>query len=116
MVLLAGPTLLLQLMVTFNLGETDAVTLNPGDSTEVQVNVNGNSINGYGRTTVQFISNQGAFGNAEFRYTTFGLDVLVVDDDDGKNYEPYIENELVSLSSELRDNHKRLYSMRMPIV
>ncbi|MCU0415234.1 MAG: T9SS type A sorting domain-containing protein, partial [Ignavibacteriaceae bacterium] len=85
---------------TFNLGETDAVTLNPGDSTEVQVNVNGNSINGYGKTTVQFISNQGSFGNAEFRYTTFGLDVLVVDDDGGKNYEPYIESELVTLNSE----------------
>jgi len=85
---------------TFNLGETDAVTLNPGDSTEVQVNINGNSINGYGKTTAQFISNQGSFGDAEFRYTTFGLDVLVVDDDDGKYYEQYIENELVSLNSE----------------
>jgi archaellum component FlaG (FlaF/FlaG flagellin family) len=85
---------------TFNLGETDAVTLNPGDSTEVQVNINGNLINGYGKTTVQFISNQGSFGIAEFRYTTFGLDVLVIDDDDGKNYESYIENELVSLNAE----------------
>lgn len=85
---------------TFNLGETDAVTLSPGDSTEVLVNVNGNSINGYGKTTVQFISNQGSFGNAEFRYTTFGLDVLVVDDDDGQNYESYIENELVTINAE----------------
>jgi archaellum component FlaG (FlaF/FlaG flagellin family) len=85
---------------TFNLSETDAVALSPGDSTEVQINVNGNSINGYGKTTVHFISNQGSFGNAEFRYTTFGLDVLVVDDDDGQNYESYIENELVSLNAE----------------
>ena len=85
---------------TFNLGETDAVTLNPGDSTEVQVNVNGNSINGYGKTTVQFISNQGSFGNAEFRYTTFGLDVLIVDDDGGLNYENYMQSELLSLNSE----------------
>jgi len=43
---------------TFNYGETDAVTLNPGDSTEIQVNVDPNLINGYGQTTVQFISNQ----------------------------------------------------------
>jgi len=85
---------------TFNLGETDTVTLSPGDSTEIQVNINGNSINGYGKTTAQFISNQGSFGNVEFRYTTFGLDVLVVDDDDRKNYEPYIENELVTLNAE----------------
>jgi len=85
---------------TFNLGETDIVTINPGDSTEVQVNVNGNSINGYGKTTVHSISNQGESGSAEFRYTTFGLDVLVVDDDEGKNYESYIENELVTLNAE----------------
>jgi archaellum component FlaG (FlaF/FlaG flagellin family) len=85
---------------TFNLGETDAVSVSPGDSTEVEVNVNGNSINGYGKTTVHFISNQGSFGNVEFRYTTFGLNVLVVDDDGGPNYEQYIENELVSLNAE----------------
>jgi archaellum component FlaG (FlaF/FlaG flagellin family) len=85
---------------TFNADETDAVTLNPGDSTEIQVNVNANSINGYGKTIVQFISNQGSFGNAEFRFTTFGLDVLVVDDDGGPNYEEYIQNELVSLNSD----------------
>ena len=72
---------------TFNFNETDVVTLNPGDSTDIEVSVSANSINGYGKTTVQFISNQGSFGNAEFRYTTFGLDVLVVDDDDGENYE-----------------------------
>ncbi|MBE0570676.1 MAG: T9SS type A sorting domain-containing protein [Ignavibacteriaceae bacterium] len=85
---------------TFILGETDAVILNPGDSTEVQVNVNGNSINGFGKTTIQFISNQGSFGNAEFRYTTFGLDVLIVDDDGGPNYEEYIQSELLNLNSE----------------
>ncbi|MDH3269658.1 MAG: hypothetical protein OEM46_12480, partial [Ignavibacteria bacterium] len=85
---------------TFNIGETDTVTLSPGDSTEIQVGVNANSINGYGTTTVHFISNQGSFGNAEFRYTTFGLDVLVVDDDGGENYQEYFQNELINLSSE----------------
>jgi hypothetical protein len=84
---------------TFNLGETDAVTVNPGDSTEIQVYVNANSNNGYGKTTVQFISNQGELGSAEFRYTTFGLDVLVVADDGGAKYETYIENELQSMSA-----------------
>lgn len=85
---------------TFNLGETDTVTLSPGDSTEVQVNVSANSINGFGKTTVEFISNQGSFGNAEFRYTTFGLDVLIVDDDGGGNYEEYFQSELINLSSD----------------
>ena len=85
---------------TFNIGETDSVTLNPGDSTEIQVGVAPNSINGYGKTTVHFLSNQGESGSAEFRFTTFGLDVLVVDDDGGPNYEEYIQNELVSLNSE----------------
>ena len=85
---------------TFNLGETDTVTLNPGDSTAIEVNVSGNSIDGYGKTTVQFLSNQGSYGSAEFKYTTFGLNFLVVDDDGGEAYEEYIENELITLSSE----------------
>lgn len=85
---------------TFNLGESDAVTLNPGDSTEVQVNVNGNSLNGYGKTSVHFLSNQGSFGQVEFRYTTFGLDVLIVDDDGGANYEEFFETELTNLSTD----------------
>jgi len=85
---------------TFNLGESDAVTLDPGDSTEVQVNVNGNSFNGYGKTSVHFLSNQGSFGDVEFRYTTFGLDVLIVDDDGGANYEEFFETELTNLSTD----------------
>ena len=35
---------------------------------------------------------QGSFGLAEFGYTTFGLDVLVVDDDGGGNYEEYFQS------------------------
>jgi hypothetical protein len=49
---------------------------------------------------LQFYSEQGSFGSAEFRYTTFGLDVLVVDDDGGNDYENYMENELLILASE----------------
>ena len=85
---------------TFNLGETDTVTINPGDSISVQVSVNGNSINGYGKTYAQFYSVQGTFGITEFKFTTFGLDLLVVDDDGGMNYEEYIVNELNTLGSE----------------
>ena len=85
---------------TFNLGQTDTVTINPGDSTEVQVNVNGNSVNGFGKTMAHFISDQGSYGDVEFRYTTFGLDVLIVADDNGENYETYFQNELITQNSE----------------
>ncbi|MBT8391626.1 MAG: T9SS type A sorting domain-containing protein [Ignavibacteriaceae bacterium] len=85
---------------TFNLGESDTLTLNPGDSTEVLIGVNGNSINGFGKTELQFYSEQGSFGNVEFRFTTFGLNILVVDDDGGNDYENYIENELLIFASE----------------
>jgi len=85
---------------TFNYGETDAVTLDPGDSTQIQANVTPNFINGYGKTTIQFLSNQGSFGYADYTYTTFGLDVLVVDDDGGEHYENYFENELINLNSD----------------
>lgn len=85
---------------TFDYGETDAITLNPGDSTQVQANVSPNFINGYGKTAIQFLSNQGSFGYAEYTYTTFGLDVLVVDDDGGEDYEVYFQNELINLNSD----------------
>ena len=85
---------------TFNLGQADTVTINPGDSTSILVSVNGNSINGYGKTYAQFNSVQGTFGITEFKFTTFGLDILVVDDDDGMNYEEYIIHELNTLGSE----------------
>jgi len=85
---------------TFNLGQTDTVTIDPGDSTEVQVNVNGNSLNGFGKTMAHFISDQGSYGDVEFRYTTFGLDVLIVADDNGGNYETYFQNELITQNYE----------------
>lgn len=83
---------------TFNLGETDTVTLSPGDSTQILINVNANSIIGYGKTTAQFVSNHGSASNVEFSYTTFGLDVLIVDDDGGQDYESYFENELLTMN------------------
>ncbi len=85
---------------TFNYGQTDTVTVNPGDSTEIQVSINANSHNGFGKTYLNFISDQGSYGSTEFRFTTFGLNVLVVDDDGDKNYENYIDNELDNMSAE----------------
>lgn len=85
---------------TFNLGQTDVLTLNPGDSTEIFVNVNANAINGYGKTLLNFLSNQGSFGNTEFTFTTFGLKNLVVDDDGGADYENYFLTQLENMSVE----------------
>jgi len=85
---------------TFNYGETDTVTVNPGDSTEVQIGVNANSIPGYGVTETQFLSDQGTYGKVEFRYTTFGLDVLIVADDDDANYETYFQEAIIPLNTQ----------------
>jgi hypothetical protein len=85
---------------TFNLGDTDTVTVNPGDSISVQVSVNANSINGYGKTDAKFYSLNGSYGIAKFKFTTFGLNILVVDDDGGMDYEKYIVQELIALGSE----------------
>ncbi|RKZ00373.1 MAG: hypothetical protein DRQ13_00565 [Ignavibacteriae bacterium] len=85
---------------TFNLGETDTVTVNPGDSISVQISVNANSINGYGKTDAKFYSLNGSYGIVKFKFTTFGLEILVVDDDGGMNYEEYIVDELNTLGSE----------------
>jgi hypothetical protein len=85
---------------TFNYGQTDTVTVSPGDSTEIAINVSANLVNGYGLTTAQFLSNQGSYGSVMFKLTTFGLDILVIDDDGGEDYETYFQDELVSLNSD----------------
>jgi hypothetical protein len=99
-----GPAAWLQTFATvngtFNLGDTDTVSVNPGDSTAVQILVNANSVNGYGKSKIQFYSDHSAYGFAEMKFTTFGLDVLVVDDDGGEDYESYFDQELESMNAE----------------
>lgn len=85
---------------TFNLGETDTVTVVPGDSTLITIDVNANSIRGYGSTTLTYVAEHGGAGFIELRYTTNGLDLLVVDDDGGANYEEWLTVELDSLNKE----------------
>ena len=85
---------------TFNLGDTDTITVDPGDSISVQISVIANSVMGYGKTKVQFYSNHGAAGLTEMKFTTFGLNTLVVDDDGGANYEEYFESELDSINAD----------------
>ena len=85
---------------TFNLGDTDTITVDPGDSISVQISVIANSVMGYGKTRVQLYSNHGAAGLSEMKFTTFGLNILVVDDDGGASYEEYFESELDSINAD----------------
>jgi archaellum component FlaG (FlaF/FlaG flagellin family) len=85
---------------TFNHGEPDSVALNPGDSTSVEIRVTANTEIGYGRITLSALSSLGSGGTVLFKFTTFGLNVLVVDDDGGEPYEEYITHELETLSYE----------------
>ncbi len=84
---------------SFTTGETDTIAVTTGDSTIITVNVNANSIQGYGVSTLDFQSLNYAAnaGEIDLRFATFGLDVLVVDDDGNKPYESYCLEKLDSL-------------------
>lgn len=86
---------------TFGPGDIDSVEVLPGDSTLISVEINPNSENGYGKTEVEFWSKNSpsTFGSTMLRFTTFGLDILVVDDE-SENYETYFTDELDNLGKE----------------
>jgi len=85
---------------TFNLGETDTVTVVPGDSTQISVEANANSIQGYGIIILSYVAESGNVGQIELHRTTYGVDILVVDDNGGTNYEEWIIVELDLLNKE----------------
>jgi len=80
---------------TFPIGAIDSVDVASGDSTEVTVEVNPNSITGFGRTTIHFASKNlpALRGSKTLRFATFGLDILIVDDE-SNDYENYMSFEL----------------------
>jgi hypothetical protein len=86
---------------THQIGEIDSVDLNPGDTTVVTISVNPNSVIGFGKTTLEFWSKNAASasGSIEFRLATYGIDVLVVDDE-SDDYENYITTALDNLGQE----------------
>ena len=94
-----GPALWGQTYTTINgihqIGEIDSLDLNPGDTTSVTVTVNPNSEIGFGKTKLEFWSKNAVstFGSIDFRLATFGLDVLVVDDE-SEDYENYVTTAL----------------------
>jgi len=81
---------------TFPAGHVDSVQVNSGDTTTVTVTINPNSIDGYGVTNIEFLSNG---GSARLRNaTTTGIDILVVDADD-EDYETAMTNSLDNVFS-----------------
>ena len=84
---------------THPIGEIDSVDVVPGDSTTIIVSVDPNSIIGFGKATLEFSSKNSpsAIGSLEFRLATFGLDILVVDDDQTETYEDYFTAALDNL-------------------
>ncbi len=84
---------------TFPIGQTDSITLQPGDSTTITVEVNPNGEIGFGTAVLEFLSQNNIAGSQDFRLATFGLDVLIVADDDGAGYEHYTVTEMNNLGA-----------------
>jgi hypothetical protein len=81
---------------TFPAGQSDFVTVNVGDSTEITVTLNPNSVDGYGSGLLGFVSsnNPGLSETAACRLVTqTGIDYLVVDATDGQ-YGDYLISSL----------------------
>ncbi|GAB4327516.1 MAG: hypothetical protein Kow0037_01140 [Calditrichia bacterium] len=81
---------------TFPLGHIDPVSVNSDDTVMIHVKVSPNGIDGAGKTTVNFYSQNsaGLTGAAVVRnVTNTGIDILVVDAEDD-NYEDYIATAL----------------------
>ncbi len=86
---------------TFDLGETDSVQVNPGDSTLVTIDVNPQGTNGAGKTKLNFASrySPGNHGSAVMRnVTSGGVYALVVDAGDG--YSTYIDSSMQDVFGE----------------
>lgn len=81
---------------TFPFGTVDTVAIASGDSTEITVTVNPNSVDGFGLTTLTYTSRTepGTTGSIIFRnVTTSGVEVLVVDAS-GEGYGDLVFNSL----------------------
>lgn len=74
---------------TFTPGQSEALTLQSGETATLTVNVNANSINGTGLARLQFSSSNVTSEQLEFRFTTYGLDLLLVDDEENE-YESFV--------------------------
>lgn len=84
---------------TFSSSQTDQVTLAPGDSVAISIAVAANGVDGYAATSMKYVSvnNSGNAGRGQFRFTTLGMDYLVVDDDAENTLESYVVDELTAM-------------------
>ncbi len=81
---------------TYQMGETDSVEVASGDSTMVTVHVNPDGINGYGMTSLNFVSRNtpSNHGSVQLRnVTTTGVNVLVIDANDNE-YQSYVDSSI----------------------
>jgi len=75
----------------FSVGSTDSIFLTSGEMQTVQVNVNPEMIEGFGRPilTVSSKNNTEVKDTIELRFVTSNVENLVIDDDNDKDYEDY---------------------------
>jgi|GEM_PF-882921 len=87
---------------TFPIGQTDQITLDPGDSTVITVSCAAQGITGAGQTGVEFTSQilPANNGRIDLNFTTYGVPILVVDDDGGKDYQSWLTTALDNNSAD----------------
>ncbi|MDD5609270.1 MAG: hypothetical protein PHY57_12210, partial [Ignavibacterium sp.] len=81
---------------TFPFGTLDSIQVNPGDSAVIQVSVNPQGTDGYGKLSVEFESknNPGLSNSADFNFVTnSGIDVLVVRAG-GSEFDSYVSSSI----------------------
>lgn len=86
---------------TFPFGTLDSIQVNPGDSAVIQVSVNPQGTDGYGKLSVEFESknNPGLSNSADFNFVTnSGIDVLVVRAG-GSEFDSYVSSSIENVYS-----------------
>lgn len=81
---------------TFSLGALDSIQVSSGDSAVIQVSVNPQGVDGYGKVFVEFTSknNPGMSNETGFNFVTnSGIDVLVVRAGGGE-FDPYVTSSI----------------------
>lgn len=77
----------------FEAGQTDVLSVNPGDSVRITIEMNANGIVGSGKALLDYTSPHFVAGTAEVRLVTFGMKTLVVDDE-SDGHESYMKASL----------------------
>jgi len=70
---------------TFPLSHVDEFILQAGDSTEINIELNANGIPGVGYADLDFSTVNFSAGSTSWKFVTYGLEVLVVDDEENQH-------------------------------